>query len=42
MPAFAPLADEVNCPRAVLINTYMFGQMLIGLIAPTGIILLIL
>ena len=41
MPTFAPLADEVNCPRAVLINTYMFGQMLIGLIAPSGIILLI-
>ena len=41
MPTFAPLADKVDCPRVVLINTYMFGQMLIGLIAPTGIILII-
>ena len=41
MPVFAPLADKVDCPRVVLINTYMFGQMLIGLIAPTGIILII-
>ena len=42
MPPFAPLADKVNISRAVVVNTFMFGQTLIGLIAPTGLILIIL
>ena len=42
MPPFAPLADKVNISRAVVVNTYMFGQTLIGLVAPTGLILIIL
>lgn len=42
MPVFAPLADNANCSRSVVINTYMFGQYLIGFIAPTGIILIAL
>ena len=42
MPPFAPLADKVHCSRAVVVNVYMFGQFLIGLIAPTGLILIII
>jgi len=42
MPPFAPLADKVNINRAVVVNTFMFGQTLIGLIAPTGLILIVL
>jgi uncharacterized ion transporter superfamily protein YfcC len=42
MPVFAPLADNANCSRSIIINTYMFGQYLIGFIAPTGIILIAL
>ena len=42
MPVFAPLADEAKCSRSVVINTYMFGQYLIGFIAPTGICLIAL
>ena len=42
MPVFAPLADNANCSRVVVINTYMFGQYLIGFIAPTGICLIVL
>ena len=42
MPAFAPLADEVNCSREVVVNAYMLGQALIGIITPTGIIFMIL
>ena len=42
MPVFAPLADNAECSRSVVINTYMFGQYLIGFIAPTGIILIAL
>lgn len=41
MPPFAPLADKVNIKREVIVNTYMFGQGLIGLIAPTGMILIV-
>jgi len=41
MPQFAPLADKVNCKREVVVNAFMFGQELIGLIAPTGMILII-
>ena len=42
MPTFAPLADEVNCSREVVVNVYMLGQALIGIITPTGIIFMIL
>lgn len=42
MPVFAPLADEAKCSRSVVINAYMFGQYLIGFIAPTGICLIVL
>ena len=41
MPPFAPLADKVNCKREVVVNAFMFGQELIALIAPTGMILII-
>lgn len=41
IPPFAPLADKVNCKREVVVNAFMFGQELIGLIAPTGMILII-
>ena len=42
MPIIAPLADEVNCSRNVVVNAYLFGQTLISIIAPTGYILIIL
>jgi len=42
MPVIAPLADQVNCPRDVVVNAYMYGQAFISLIAPTGYILIIL
>ena len=42
MPVLAPLADEVGCSRTVVINAYMFGQNFIGLVAPTGLILIVL
>ena len=42
MPIFAPLADKVNCERSVIVNTYMFGLFYGGIIAPTGMILIVL
>ena len=42
MPIIAPLADQVNCSRNVVVNAYLFGQALVSLIAPTGYILIIL
>ena len=42
IPPFAPLADKVNCKREVVVNAFMFGQELIGLIAPTGMILIVM
>ena len=42
MPVLAPLADDVGCSRTVVINAYMFGQNFIGLVAPTGLILIVL
>jgi len=35
----APLADVVGIDRSMIINAYNWGQGLIGLIAPTGLIL---
>ena len=42
MPIFAPLADEVDLPRSLVINAYMFAQKFVGLISPTGLILIVL
>ena len=42
MPIFAPLADKVNCSRAVVVNAYMFGQNFVSLITPTGMVLIVL
>ena len=42
MPVFAPLADKVNCSRTVVVNAFMFGQGYIGLLAPTGLALIVL
>ena len=42
MPVIAPLADEVGCSRAVVVNAYMFGQNFISLITPTGLTLIVL
>ena len=42
MPVFAPLADNVNCSRAVVVNAYMFGQSLTRIISPGGFILIVL
>ena len=42
MPVFAPLADQVNCSRAVVVNAYMFGQNFISILSPTGLTLIVL
>lgn len=42
MPVIAPLADEVNCSRTLVVNAYMFGQSYIEIISPTAIILIVL
>ena len=42
MPVFAPLADKVNCPRKIVINTFMFGQTFISFLSPTGLTLIVL
>lgn len=39
MPIMAPLADVVGIDRALIVDAYNWGQGLIGLIAPTGLIL---
>ena len=39
MPIMAPLADVVGIDRSIIINAYNWGQGLIGLVAPTGLIL---
>ena len=42
IPVIAPLADEINCSRALVVNAYMFGQSYIQLISPTSGIIFIL
>ena len=42
MPILAPLGDGVGCNRKVIVNTFMFGQHLSGLMTPTGIVLIVL
>ena len=42
MPVLAPLADKISCSRTIVVDAYLYGQNLIGIIAPTGIILIIL
>ncbi|MDU5335846.1 YfcC family protein [Enterococcus sp.] len=39
MPIMAPLADVVGIDRAMIVDAYNWGQGLIGLVAPTGLIL---
>ena len=42
MPVFAPLGDEVNLSRAVIINTFMYGQYFSAIVTPTGLVLIAL
>ena len=42
MPVFAPLADKVNCPRIVAVNSFIFGVFYSGIITPTGLVLIAL
>ena len=42
LPVLAPLADKIQCSRSIVVNAYIFGQSFIGLISPTGLILIIL
>jgi len=42
MPVIAPLADEANCSRSLVVNAYMFGQSYIGIISPIGSVLIML
>ena len=39
MPVMAPLADIVGIDRSIVVNAYNWGQGIIGLISPTGLIL---
>ena len=41
LPVFAPLADQIECSRTVVINAYIFGQTFIWFISPTGLVLII-
>ena len=42
MPILAPLGDGIGCDRKVIVNTFMYGQHLSGLMTPTGIVLIVL
>ena len=42
MPIFAPLAENVNVSRTLIINAYLFGQNFSDFISPTGLLLIIL
>ena len=42
MPVFAPLAEEVHCSRAVVVDAYLFGQNFISFLTPTGLVLIVL
>ena len=42
MPVVAPLADEANVSRTLVINAYMFGQSYIQIISPSALILIVL
>lgn len=39
MPIMAPLADVVGVPTSTIITAYTLGQGMIGIIAPTGLVL---
>lgn len=39
MPIMSPLADTVGIGREIIVNTYLYGMGLFGLINPTGLIL---
>jgi uncharacterized ion transporter superfamily protein YfcC len=40
IPVLAPLADEANCSRDLVINAYLFGQSFIQIISPTSVIVI--
>lgn len=42
MPILAPLADEVNCSRATVVNAFMFGQNICDFFTPTGFVFIVL
>ena len=39
MPIMSPLGDSVNIGREIIVNAYMYGHGLFGIINPTGLIL---
>ena len=41
LPVLAPLADQIECSRTVVVNAYIFGQTFIGFISPTGLVLIV-
>lgn len=41
LPVLAPLADQIECSRTVVVNAYIFGQTFIGFISPTGLALIV-
>ena len=42
MPIFAPLAENVNVSRTLIVNAYLFGQNFSDFISPTGLLLITL
>ena len=42
IPIMAPLADDINCNKNLIINAYMYGHKLATLVTPTGYILIVL
>lgn len=42
IPIISPLADTVGLPRDTVVSAYQYGQGLMGFIAPTGLILVVL
>lgn len=42
IPIMAPLADVVGLPRDTVVSAYQYGQGIMGFIAPTGLILVVL
>ena len=41
IPVFAPLCDQINVSKNVLINAFMYGQNMIEFVSPTGLSLIV-
>ena len=41
IPVFAPLCDQINVSKNVLVNAFMYGQNMIEFVSPTGLSLIV-